>query len=127
MIGTFEKLVFETSSTKIHTFDDFQRQGSATFAEHKVINGKPRLEFTGDDLDKISFTIRLDLHLGVDPATQIKIAWEMKSAGKPGTMIVGGVPLGDFVILSLSEKWKAVDGKGRLIIAYLDLSLKEYV
>lgn len=127
MIGTFGKLVFETSAKKIHTFDEFERRSSAAFAEHKVINGKPRLERTGDNLDEITFTIRLDLHLGVDPAEQIKKTRDMKSAGKPGTLIIGGVPLGDFVIISLSEKWPEIDNRGRLILAYLDLSLKEYV
>ncbi len=127
MIGTFDKLVFETSASKILTFDEFERKGAATFAEHKVINGKPRLEFTGDNLDMVSFMIRLDLHLGVDPAEQIKKARDMKSAGEPGTLIIGGTPLGDFVIISLSEKWPEVDNRGRLIVAHLALSLKEYV
>lgn len=127
MIGTFDKLVFETSASKILTFADFERRGTATFAEHTVISGKPRLEFTGDNLDQVSFTVRLDLHLGVDPAEQIKKVREMKSAGKPGTLIIGGVPLGDFVIINLSEKWQEIDNRGRLILAYLDLSLKEYI
>lgn len=127
MIGTFDKIVFETSASKILTFDDFERKGSAAFAEHKVINGKPRLEFTGDNLDEVSFTVRLDLHLGVDPAEQIKKAREMKSTGKPGTLIIGGTPLGDFVIISLGEKWPVIDNRGRIILAYLELSLKEYV
>ena len=118
MIGTFGAVVFETSSRKIHTFDDFERQGAAAFAEHAVIDGKPRLEFTGENLDEISFSIRLDAHLGVDPAGQVKQIRAIKAAGRAQTLIIGGVPLGNFVITSLAEKWQRIDNKGRLILAH---------
>lgn len=127
MIGTFGSMVFESSGQKVHTFDDFERRGTAAFAEHAVVEGKPRLEFTGDNLDEVSFTVRLDLAQGIDPEPQITRFREIKAAGEAQTLIIGGVPLGGFVITSLSEKWRIVDNRGRLTLAALDLSLKEYV
>ncbi len=127
MIGTFGQIVFETSRTKIHTFDEFTRTSTATFTEHAVLDEKPRLQHIGTGLDKISFSIRLDVSLGVDPAGEIKKISELREAGEAKKLIIGGDVLGTFVLLETEESWNRVDNKGRLLVAVLILKIKEFV
>lgn len=127
MIGTFGSVVFESSTKKVNTIDEFNRTSTADFAEHKTLDGKPRLQFLGEGLDKITFTMRLNIFLGVIPEKQIKILQDIKAAGEAQTLIIGDTPLGNFVVTELNEKWPHIDGKGNLIVAYMDITLKEYV
>ena len=125
MIGSFGKIVFEVSRDLVRTFDAFKRKGSATFAEHLVLEGKPRLQHTGSELDRVSFTVRLDTSLGVDPAQEIQKFREIKDTGNPQKMIIGGWVFGDFVLVSLEDNWTRIDGKGRLMTADVNIELKE--
>ncbi len=127
MIGSLGNIVFETSSDRIRTFDDFTRESAANFAEHRVLDQKPRLQHTGLELDKIKFSVRLDAMLGVIPSKEIENFQDMLMAGESQKLIVGGKVVGDFVLLSIGEQWTTVDAKGCVIVAVLDLSLKEYV
>ena len=126
MIGSFGKIVFEVSTTRVRTFDGFARKGSAAFAEHGVLDGKPRLQHTGSVLDQISFTMRLDIGLGTNPAEEIEKLRMIKDRGNEQKLIIGGKVLGDFVMISLDETWTRLDGKGRLITAHVNIELKEF-
>ena len=85
------------------------------------------MQFTGQGLDEVSFSVRLDLAMGVDPAEQIRMARDIKSAGTAQTLMLGDNYMGDFVLTQLEERWDRVDGAGRLIVAELSLSLREFV
>lgn len=127
MIGTFGNIVFETSASKILTFDNFIRKGSAVFAEHPVLDKKPRLQHTGEGLDEISFSIRLDVGLGINPKKELDKIREIKSQGDAHKLIINGSVIGKFVLVSLEDKWTRVDNQGRLLVAKLNLNLKEFV
>jgi phage protein U len=127
MIGTFADIVFEVSREQVLTFAGFTRSGEANFAEHAVLDDKPRLQFTGVSLDEIQFSVRLDISLGVDPAEQVRMMRRMLAAGEARPLIVGEVFLGDFVLVRLEESWTNVDNLGNLLVAELALSLREYI
>ena len=127
MIGTFGNIVFETSSERIRTFDGFARKGSAAFAEHAVVDDKPRLQHTGSGLDEISFSVRLDISLGLNPSDELEKFRDILAAGDAQKLIINGKVLGAFVLTELEESWSRVDNKGRLMVANLNISLKEYV
>lgn len=127
MIGTLGNIVFETSASKIRTFDEFKRKGSATFSEHAVLNGKAKLQHLGTSLDEISFSITLNVALGINPKAEIKKLQEIKNAGNENQLIIGKDVLGRFVLTELSESWDKIDNQGNLLLARVDLSLKEYV
>jgi len=127
MIGSFGNLVFETSSKKLLTFDNFKRKGFAVFAEHAVLDKKPRLEHTGSGLDEISFTVRLDAALGLNPAEELNKIREVLAKGDEQKLIFNGKVLGDFALTDLDEDWTVVDNKGRLIVAVIALTIKEFV
>ena len=127
MIGTFGPVTFSSSSRSVRTFSDFQRSRSYRFAKHDVITGKPKLERIAEDLDSVSFTMRFDLALGVDPKAELARLDRLFRSGEAHNLMVGGSPLGMFVIEKMSEDWRRIDGRGLLITASVNLQLTEYI
>ena len=125
-IGTFGEIVFETSRTRIRTFDEFKRTAKARFAVHAVTGRKPVSEFLGPELDEVSFQMLFSSSLGVSPTDEIDALREVLNAGEASILVVGGYILGKFTLLSLEEDWKNLDGRGRLLVASVSVSLKEY-
>lgn len=128
MIGYFDDLIFETSDSRILTISDMQRTANALYEDHASIGQKPQSEFLNPDLDSISFTILLDIGLGVDPKTEAD-KWLAKCrSGIAGTLCVG-VPLGvdKWTIRSVSQSWDRILNNGKLIHCKVDVTMKEYI
>lgn len=127
MIGTLGDVAFTVSASKVLTFQQLQRSGSARYQKHDVISTKPVLEFVGDDLDTITLPIRLDAALGVNPLKEITRLRDYKTNGVRLTLVIGGNVFGDFVIDSISDNWERVDNRGTLLLATVNVSLQESV
>ena len=129
MIGTLGEVVFEVSASKVKTFDSMKRSGSGRWATHEIIGQKPVMEFLGPGIEQISFNMRFDVFLGINPSDELVVLRQMRDAGEAVTLILEGQPVTDnlWVIESLSEDYPAIDNTGRILIANVDVSLKEYV
>ena len=127
MIGTFGPVTFTSSSTSVRTFSDFQRSRAYRFAKHDVLSGKPKLERIAPELDSVSFNMRFDISLGVDPKAELATLEAVLLAGEAHNLRIGGTPLGLFVIEKMDEDWRRLDGRGLLIVASVSLQLTEYV
>lgn len=116
------------SSSRVRTFDNFSRSGSGRWAVHEIIGQKPLSEFVGPGQEGISFSIRLDANLGVNPERELQKLRAMRDSGEVAVLIIGGQPVTDnfFALESLSEQQKVFSGSGVLIVANADLTLKEY-
>ena len=125
MIGALGNIVFEASDKRIRTFRDFQRKRTVKFAEHLVLDGKPKLQYVGEGLDEISLSCAFSLSLGTSPADEIRALENLK--GEPQKLVVGPVVFGDFVLEQVDEEWKRHDSRGRVLDAVVALTLKEYV
>ncbi|MCL6479550.1 MAG: phage tail protein [Peptococcaceae bacterium] len=129
VIGSFGDIVFEVSSEKIRTIDDFSRSASGRWAKHEIMGQKPKSEFLGPDLDVISFKMRFDVQFGVNPKAEMDKLLIMCRNGQAETLIVGGNALGvdKWVIKSVTQNWLRFDGSGRCIVGGADVTLEEYV
>ena len=125
MIGALGNIAFEASDKRIRTFRDFQRKRTVKFAEHLVLDGKPKLQYVGEGLDEISFACAFSVFLGANPTDEIQALEKLN--GAPQKLVVGPVVFGDFVVEQVDEDWKRHDGRGRLLDAVVNLTLKEYV
>jgi phage protein U len=127
-IGSFGEIVFEVSPKKTQTFNDFERSGSARWNDHEIIGQKPKSEFSGPGLEEISYVILLKVELGIDPIKQIEKLRKMRDTGKVAPLIIGGKPVSQnyWSIQQLRESHKTVDSKGNILIAEVNVSLKEY-
>lgn len=129
MLGILGFVAFETSSHLIRTFNNLQRSGSSRWATHEIIRKKPVSEFLGPGLEQITFNMRLDVSLGVDPADSfIFLRWS-RDNGFAMPFILNGQPVSEnlWAIISLHENWVNVDNHGKLLAAEVEITLMEYV
>ena len=125
MIGTLGRAVFSASSFRLFTPSGMTRNGSPRIEEHQVIGKKAVLEFIAPGLDAFSFTIRLDVMHGVVPLEELEKLRDARDNGKILPFTMAGKYLGDWLITDMSESWKHVDGRGRILVAEAQVSLKE--
>lgn len=121
-------MIFEVSSERIATIDDFSRSASARWATHEIIGSKPISEFLGPDLDTISFKMRFDAQFGVNPKAEMDKLLEMCRSGRAETLVVGGYALGVYkwVCKEVKQDWVYFDGQGRPIVGVVEVTLQEY-
>lgn len=129
MVGTLGDIVFEVSSKSVRTFDGLNMQYGVKYAQHDVHRGKALLEYTGLDPTKLSFKIRLDAALGLDPKEELKALRDMAEKHEAVPFVLDGEPQGWnlWVLESLNVDHKVLNNTGALILAEASLSLKEYV
>lgn len=128
-IGYFDKLIFSVNNKKVYTFTGLKKTNSSRWSNLVVRNKKPISVFEGEELQSISFSIVLDVSIGINPLDEIKKWNEYVESGRAGSLVIGTKPIGKnkWVIESISESWNTVTNKGKLTSASIDISLKEYV
>lgn len=128
-IGSFGKLVFETSDKKIFTFSNMQHKISANYAQHKIIAKKPRSEFLNVGLREITLTIELNVLHGIKPRKQLERIEYMLSEAYADYLVIGEKKIwkNKFVITSLSETWDVIYSNGELAKATVNVTFQEYV
>ncbi|MCM1165684.1 MAG: phage tail protein [Ruminococcus sp.] len=126
VIGSLGGVVFSVSTNYVKTFDGMKRSSSAKFASHNRHLKDTLLEFTGNDPDKITFSMTLSVFLGVDPQKELSTLEAAKRAGKIMHLVVGQKSYGNWVINSLSEDYDKIDNKGNILIANVSVSLTAY-
>ena len=121
-------MVFVASEQELRTPADFARSGSARWEEHKLHLHKPAGEFSGAELDKISFKIHLSSIHGISPEDEIKTLWAMMENGEIFPLILAGKPITEnsWLIESLSVENTYFDGEGKMLFATICVNLKEY-
>lgn len=128
-IATFGKKVFEVSSKRICTPDDIQ-YGSAYETEVQDSAGrKPSTYRKGPGLNTMSFRLRLEAALGVNPAKEME-EWErIKDTGAASYFILGGKPYGKckWQLKNISVGSQIINNGGQILSAEMTLEFQEYV
>lgn len=103
-----------------------EQRGSADWAEHTRIQGKPLLEWIGEGLDECSLTIELHPVLG-DPEARLRALRLAKKKHEPLALVMGsGEYLGPYVIVDLNNVIRRATAVGQIKSASVQVSLKEY-
>lgn len=128
-LGSFGDIIFEVSLEKLRTFSEFTRSTASRWATHERFGQKPRSEFLGPNLDQISFAMRFDVRYGMDPKAEMDRLLSWCREGRAETLIIGGTPIGMdmWVIKSVTQNWKTLDGSGKVIVGEADVTLEEYM
>lgn len=128
-IGAFADLVFEVSSSKVLTYDDYQRESKSRYAKHELINQTPTLEYLGRDVEEISFKMTFTTMLGVNPAEETAKVRQMCLDGVADYLILGNAVIGDhlWIIESVSESATAWDNNGNILVSSVNVKMQEYV
>jgi phage protein U len=103
-----------------------EQSGSADWAEHARIQGKPLLEWVGDALDECNLTIDLHPLLG-DPEARLRALRLAKTKHEPLAFVMGsGEYHGAYVITNIGNTIRRATATGQIQSAVVQLNLKEY-
>lgn len=123
MFAQLGKIIFQT----LYSFTEDSEKGSAVYAEHQLLDGKPRLQLTGSSLNERSVKILLNSSFCVpqDELDKLKLS---RDNGEVMPLIWGnGRVEGDFVIVDIDANKEDVAPNGTVITYSISLALKEYV
>ncbi len=106
-------------------FESFNDTIEATYAQHELINRKPRLQRTGDGLRE--FTGKIALHAAFCiPEEQYEKLEAKRSSGEIMPLIYGnGKYEGDFILKSITRSPGQTDPSGAYVLLTLDITLLE--
>ena len=97
------------------------------YAEHAVIEGKPKLQWTGDALKERNWTIRLHATF-CDPDAVMTAIRTLAAQHQAQPLSLGsGEYLGRYVVVEIHELTLVTDATGATVAQTADLKLKEWV
>ena len=118
---------FIVNEETILTFTDMTRKGTARTAKHNLINGRPRLEFIGPDLQTVTFKMELNALLGVKPRLVEEKLYKKMNSGAVAPLVIGGRKiLSRAMITSISSTYNTYAKKGEVAVMTLNVTMTEY-
>ena len=122
MFAALGEIAFEVVGSP-ETFDSTRRYD---FAEHRVIESKPRLQWLGNDLELLK--LEMMLHSSItNPAAQLEILKAAAAAHRALPLVFGnGGYRGFFVIEAIALKSRQSSADGSLIAITATIALKEW-
>lgn len=123
MIGTLGTVVFEASSESIRTFNGLSITRTARFATHELYNQRPVVEYLGEALETATLTVRFDVSAGLNPRAELAGLKAILDSGQPNDLIIGDANMGSFVLESITETHRVIDGTGMLLVADVSMNL----
>lgn len=128
IIGTWGDIVFSVSRNQIKTFDGLKWDSGAKFSTHDRHLKAPLLEFTGTDVENISFSMFFSAFLGVNPMAEITKLLTAERKGEVNRLVIGtkAYGTGKWVIDKLSNDLERYDNRGNLLVARVNVSMKSY-
>lgn len=129
-IGYFGKdIVFKVSRKQAYVVQNFSQKLSGRWSDSTPIGQKPRSEFNGPGLRQVSFTMLLNVSLGVKPKDVLRKLRRIVGFGLVDYLVIGKSRIGfhKFKITSISESWDVILNKGELASAKVDVTMEEYV
>ena len=125
-LGSFGPLVFEV----LRAPEAVSREIEEVYAEHEVAGAKGLLEWTGEKLARVTLKLRFhSVSLGTftcDPAEELSRIGELARKREAYPLFVGSRHMGKFVIEKVRETLRELDAHGNLVMAEVELTLKEY-
>lgn len=107
-------------------FSAFAGSSETEYAQHALIEGKPRLQQIGEKLEEITLTINLHYSY-CNPEEEIDKLQTARRNGYILPFILGnGVVVGDFVITSIKRDITQTDQLSNIVFVTLTVSLLEY-
>jgi phage protein U len=106
-------------------FSNFSHERGVNYAQHELINGKPRLQAVGDNLDSISFGMYLHSEFTNPEADIDSLRTAMQNREILPLILGNGRVLGFFVIPNFSQVNSFTDPLGNLIEVTLSVDLLE--
>jgi phage protein U len=105
--------------------EGYTSKGKYEFAEQKVVEAKPQIQWTGDDLQRLTFDIRWHASF-TNPGVQLAALRASAATHLASPLVFGdGTIVGLFVIESIDMKSQVMTATGGLVEITVALALKE--
>lgn len=128
VIGSWGDVVFAVSRKEIKTFTGLKWDSGAKYSTHDRHLKAPLLEFTGTDVESMSFSMFFSVFLGVNPMTEIAKLLTAMRKGEVHRLVIGPKAYGTnkWVITKLSNSLDRYDNRGNLLVAKVNVTMKSY-
>lgn len=128
IIGNWGDFTFYVSADQIKTFDSLKWDSAAKYSTHDRHLREPLLEFTGTDVETITFTMFFSVFLGVNPIKEIASLLQAMRRGEVNRLVIGPKAYGTnkWVITKLSNSLKRFDRWGNLLVASVNVTMQSY-
>lgn len=128
VIGTWGDITFAVSRNQIKTFDGLKWDNGAKYSTHDRHLKEPLLEFTGTDVESMTFTMFFSAFLGVNPIAEVSKMLKAMRRGEVHRLVIGPKAYGTnkWVITKLSNSLNRYDNRGNLLVAKVSVTMKSY-
>lgn len=128
VIGTWGDITFAVSRNQIKTFDGLKWDSGAKYSTHDRHLKEPLLEFTGTDVESMTFTMFFSAFLGVNPIAEVSKMLKAMRRGEVHRLVIGPKAYGTnkWVIMKLSNSLNRYDNRGNLLVAKVSVTMKSY-
>ena len=128
VIGTWVDITFAVSRNQIKTFDGLKWDSGAKYSTHDRHLKEPLLEFTGTDVESMTFTMFFSAFLGVNPIAEVSKLLKAMRRGEVHRLVIGPKAYGTnkWVITKLSNSLPRYDNRGNLLVAKVSVTMKSY-
>ncbi len=128
IVGSLGNLAFEVSPEKIETLRSLSKTGSADVSIHSLHNRVGLTEFTGEQPQKITFSLRSSAFLGGNHERTMELIERYCSQGTILLFILGGERFGRYRWLLTQYKADVVNTNlaGKPVDCDISITLTEY-
>lgn len=128
VIGNWGDVTFAVSRNQIKTFDGLKWESGAKYATHDRHLKEPLLEFTGTEIESMSFTMFFSVFLGVNPIAEVSKMLQAMRRGEVHRLVIGPKAYGTnkWVITKLSNSLERYDNRGNLLSATVNVTMQSY-
>lgn len=128
VIGTWGDITFAVSRNQIKTFDGLKWDSGAKYSTHDRHLKEPLLEFTGTDVESMTFTMFFSAFLGVNPIAEVSKMLKAMRRGEVHRLVIGPKAYGTnkWAITKLSNSLNRYDNRGNLLVAKVSVTMKSY-
>lgn len=128
VIGSWGDVTFAVSRKQIKTFDGLKWDSGAKYSTHDRHLKEPLLEFTGTEVESMTFTMFFSVFLGVNPISEVSKMLKAMRRGEVHRLVIGPKAYGTnkWVITKLSNSLNRYDNRGNLLVAKVSVTMKSY-
>lgn len=128
VIGAWGNVIFAVSRKEVKTFEGLKWSSGASYSTHDRHLKEPLLEFTGTEVESMTFSMFFSAFLGVNPITEVAKLLSAMRKGEVHRLVIGTKAYGTnkWVITKLSTALERYDNRGNLLIAKVDVTMNSY-
>lgn len=128
VIGSWGDVTFSVSRKTVKTFDGLKWDSGAKYSTHDRHLKEPLLEFTGTEVESMTFSMFFSAFLGVNPIAEVSKLLKAMRRGEVHRLVIGPKAYGTnkWVITKVSNSLERYDNRGNLLVAKVNVTMKSY-